>query len=127
MGRPTKGLELLDALDASPRARRRLRVIFELMTGAITMAEAEDRLQLCASRIDALRRQMLADALSSLEPKTPGRPRKERPRPADDSKEAFEAEIGYLKEELEIERVRTEIAFTMPHLLKKRAPRRKRG
>jgi hypothetical protein len=121
MGRRTKGVSLVGELDASAGARRRLQVILRLMSGEIEMAEASARLGLCASRIDVLRRRMLEGALKHLEPGRPGRPRKA----ADPGPDPLAAQVESLREELEIERVRTQIALTMPHLLKKGARKRR--
>jgi len=121
MGRRTKGVSLVRELEASATARRRLEVILALLWGEIEMAEAQARLGLCASRIDVLRRRMLADALASLEPGRPGRPSKE----AEPAPDPLAAKVESLREELEIERVRTQIALTMPHLLKKGGPQRR--
>lgn len=116
-GRPPKGSELVDRFDGSAEAKERLKAVIDAMTGASTVAEACARLGVGESRFHQIRDEALAGALSSLEPRMPGRPRKEEPEEAGQLAQ-MEKRIRRLELELEAAHVRTELALTMPELMR---------
>ena len=126
-GRPTDGVEHVERLDGAEPSKQRLRVILEALRGDKTVREACTELGVSEARFHVLRRQALQAALEGLEPARAGRP---AAGPTEHSVEEFEQlqeENLRLKTELYAARVRTEIALTMPHLLRRgeaKAPRR---
>lgn len=124
-GRPPRGLLQVDELSGAAQDKCRLRVILETLQGERTVGEACAELGVSESRFHVLRRQALQSALEGLAPKPAGR-RPHPPPEADAARVAeLEAKVGDLQVDLEAERVRTEIALVMPHLLKKKASGRK--
>lgn len=118
-GRPVKGTELLEGMEASPVAQQRLTVILQTLAGAMTVDAACEVLGITRSRFHELRRQFLAEASGLLEPRPPGR------RPRQPTEEALEIQqlrrqIVQLKLDLKATQVREEIALVMPHLLGRR-------
>lgn len=115
-GRPTKGLEHVDAVEGSPEAKRRLKVILEVTAGEVPVKDGASRLGLSVTRLEGLRIQALQGAVSSLESRPGGRPRKER---SIDGAEVAELkkELAMRSWELEAARVREEIALVWPHLV----------
>lgn len=107
----------MDRLEGEPEGRRRLRVILEVTSGLMTVAEACHRLGVSEARFHALRRQALEGALRSLAPAPAGRPRKRQPEAASRVEE-LERQVRKLQVELQTALVRTELALAMPHLLK---------
>jgi transposase-like protein len=128
-GRPPKGSDLVDRFDGSAEAKERLKAIIDAMTGASTVAEVCARLGVGESRFYQIRDEMLTGALASLEPRMPGRP------PRVESEEAgllaqMDKRIRRLELELEAAHVRTELALTMPELMRvpgKKNPRAKKA
>ena len=119
----------MDRFEGSAEAKERLKAIIEAMTGASTVAEACVRLGVGESRFFQLRDEMLAGALSSLEPKMPGRPARQESEEAELLAQ-MDKRLRRLELELEAAHVRTELALTMPHLMhvpgKKKKKARKR-
>jgi len=116
-GRPAKGPKLVETLDGSEDAKRKLRIILETVTGKWSVEEACETLGIGPAAFHKLRSRTLQDAVHSLEPRPVGRPRQEVPKEATEI-EALKAEIWQLKFDLQAARIREEIAVTMPHLLK---------
>jgi transposase-like protein len=118
-GRPPDKLGHVDRLEGPDRLKHRLRVILETLTDERTVQEAAKELGVSEARFHELRHQALTAALEGIAPGRPGRPRKEEPVEASRIHE-LEREVGDLKVDLQAARVRTEIALTMPHLLRDR-------
>ncbi len=116
-GRRPKGPKLVDGLDGSAEAKRRLQVILESMNGKWTVAEARAQLGLSEARFHELRTKIMQAALERSEPQPVGRPRHERA-PEQAQLAALEAQIRDLRIDLHAAQVREEIALVMPHLLK---------
>jgi transposase len=117
-GRPPKGFGHVDGLEGPDELKTRLRVILATLTGELTVQEAAHQLGVSEARFHELRRESLQGALDGIAPGRPGRPRKkeepvERLRVAE-----LEREVDELKVDLQAARVRTEIALTMPYLLR---------
>jgi len=93
MGRPPLGSKLVDALDASPLAKQRLRAILATISGESSVTSAARSLDCNLARLYALRGRTLQEAASGLEPRKPGR----KPTQVDPKDE----EIARLRHELE--------------------------
>lgn len=117
VGRPTKGIGHVDAVEGSRDAKRRLKVILQVTSGELGVHAGARRLGISVSRLEQLRAQALEGAVASLEKKAPGRPRKQ-PEPREEE-EVRDLEDALLRQswELEAARVREEIALLWPHLL----------
>jgi transposase len=117
MARPPEKTGHVDPLDGSDADKTRLRVVLETVAGERSVKEACERLGVSEARFHVLRRQALQAALDGLAPGAPGRPRK-RDKPDSDRVRELEQEVSGLKVDLQAALVRTEIALTMPHLLR---------
>jgi transposase len=111
-------MEQVDRLRGTREAKRRLRVVLETVTGELSVREACERLDLSEARFHQIRQQALEGALEGLRPAAPGRPRKPEASAAPSRVEELEREVQDLRIDLQAARVRTEIALTMPHLLR---------
>lgn len=118
-GRPPKGIGHVDGLSGSRESKRRLRIILQTLTGERTIEQARKTLMISTSRFHQLRRQALEGAIEGLEHQSPGRPQAPTPDRSDDVAR-LEAELQDTKIDLQASRVQTEIALTMPHLLRDR-------
>lgn len=114
-GRPAKGPKIVEGLEGSGDAKRRLKVILETITGDKGVAEACAELGIGKSAFHELRSKALQTMLSDLEPKHAGRPRMEVTEE--------QAEIDRLKQlnkkllsKLEIAHVREELMLSMPEV-----------
>jgi transposase-like protein len=116
MGRPCKGPSLVDGLEGSDEARRRLRIVLETISGQQTVADACAALGIGEAAFHKMRTQALESAIAGLEPGTPGRPRREEPPEAAQVRE-MEKKLFELKVDLRAAQIREEIAVMMPHLL----------
>ncbi len=116
VGRPPMGPALVDGLEGGELEKERLKAILETLSGRCTIEEACSSVGLARSRFLELRDRVLSGGLEALEPGVPGRPPK---RTEVDSQEHEELRrlAGWLREELEISRVRTEIALVCPEHL----------
>jgi transposase-like protein len=109
----------VDSLPGDDAAKERLRTVLATLTGDLTVPEACRQLSISETRFHDLRRTALEAMLEGLTPKPPGRPRA----PAEDEEVTkLRQENAWLTEELEIARVRTEIATWKPSLLRPSVP-----
>ncbi len=115
-GRPPKGLAHVDALTGDAEAKGRMKAILATMAGDLSVAQACERLGISESRFHELRHLALEGMLTGLEPRAPGRPPKEPEESASVSR--LKEQLSWMEEELEIARVRTEIAIWKPSLLR---------
>src|SRR5262245_25460142 len=111
-------------------AQRRVDVIIEVIAGRMGVEEACARLGVSPARFYQLRERALRAAVEALHPRPAGRPVKTIPR-EERQRQALEARVRELEEDLQAALVRTEIALAMPDQLrraesKKNARRRKR-
>lgn len=117
-GRPPKGARLVEALEGSARAKRRLRVILETITGTRTVRAACEELAIGEAAFHKLRARTLQEAVEGLEPRPLGRPAAEQEETGEVAE--LEAEIKSLRRELEAARIREELAVALPQLSKSR-------
>jgi transposase-like protein len=117
-GRPPKGPELVEALEGSPEAKERLRVILETVAERKSIAAACAKLGIGEAMFHKLRERALRAAVGGLEPRAPGRPPKEEAAEPGQVEE-LQREVRELKRALQAARVREEIALAMPWMLKK--------
>ena len=121
MARPTSGEKMLDPLSGTEEAKARLAAIVATMAGEKSIPEACLELGIGEARFHEMRKEFLAAALGLLERKTAGRKPIAPPEDAAERLAELEEENETLRIELEASRIRTEIALTMPHLLKNHA------
>ena len=122
-GRPPLGLGHVDSLPGDACAKERLKAVLATLTGDLTVPEACEKLSISETRFHDLRRTALQAMLEGLAPKPPGRPREQA---EDEEVQRLRQEHAWLTEELEIARVRTEIAMRNPSLLRPPAPAAKK-
>jgi len=113
------GSKLVEGLDASEAARQRFQVILQTLNGKMAVTEACEVLGVSEAGFYKLRGQFMQDAVGLLEPKKPGRKPREVS-PQEQQIQDLEAEVKHLTRELDAAFIRTEIALTMPHLMKDR-------
>ena len=112
-GRIPVGPEVVEQLQGSEKAKERLRVILETMTGDLRVQEACARLGICEQRFRQLRAELLQVALGSLEDQPAGRPRQPQ-EPAETA--ALRRQLEAMQRELRAAQVREEIALALPHV-----------
>lgn len=123
-GRPPMGPKLVENLHASEEAKRKLEVILETVTGETSVIEACAKLGIGETRFYNLREEALSAAIATLEPGTPGRPRKENVF-SEAEVEALKKELAMLKKDLVTSQTKTLIATAFPHLVKEEADEKK--
>jgi transcriptional regulator with XRE-family HTH domain len=112
-GRHPQGVELVAKLSGSDQARERLQVILEVVAGRCRAQHACARLGLGEDRLRQIRKAALQGALEALEPKAAGRPRCREEVTAGRVAE-LEAQVAELGQELQLSRVREEVARILP-------------
>jgi hypothetical protein len=112
-GRIPAGPESVEHLDGSDKAKERLRVILETIMGRRRAQEACALLDISEQRYRQLRETLLQAALASLEDRPAGRPR--RPEEPEEMT-ALRRHVAELERELEVARVREEIALALPQV-----------
>lgn len=116
-GRPPLGAEHAQSLDASELAKDRLEIILQTIAGELSVDEACAELGIGPAQFHRLRKRALSGAAEALEPKPAGR--RPRTRDARDERiEALEAELAEANDELEIARIREELALILPDVLR---------
>ena len=112
-GRYPAGAELVEQLDGSAKAKERLRVILETMSGLGRVQEACARLGISEQRYRQLRQALLQGALDSLEDRPSGRPR--QPQESAETA-ALRQQVAELQRERQVAQVREEIALALPQV-----------
>lgn len=124
-GRPPLGTGLVDRLEGSEEAKRKLKAVLETVSGESTVAEVCERLGISETRLFQLREEALTSAVERLEPAARGRPA--APEPEEESEvERLEKENQRLRVELELARGRVLASIAFPHLVKDREPEKKK-
>jgi hypothetical protein len=108
-------------LPGTEEAKARLAAIMATSYGGKLVSEACAELEIGEARFHEMRKDFLVSALELLERKTAGRKPVAPPEGAVERLAELEDEVQTLREMLEASRIRTEIALTMPHLLKDHA------
>ena len=121
LGRPPKGPELVDELEGSDQAKRKLRIILETISDEKTIPQACAELGIQRSRFHAMRKMFLLDAVNSLEPRNRGRP-PAQVTPEQAHIDLLEKRVEALSYEVRGAQIREELAVVMPHVLKPPAP-----
>lgn len=114
-GRPPKGVDLVDGLEGSVEAKKRLRAALETL-GEKSIEEVCEELGVKPSSVHQLRARALQAALEELEPRAVGRPRKKEPPVEAGRIEALERQVEGLRMELALARAREELQAAMPYL-----------
>jgi hypothetical protein len=122
-GRPVKGPEMVEDLDGSDEAKRRMKLILETLAGQRTILDACLELGIGKSAFHELRKRVLQAALMDVEPRPPGRPPLQ-PDPGAAEVERLKSENERLRTDLEVAHVREEILLAMPEVFD---PGRKAG
>ena len=113
MARPPTGSRQVQRLEGDAQAKERLRIVLETIAGQRSVVEACQRLGVGKTRFHALQA-----ALDGMEPGMSGRPR------AQDEQETarvrqLQDEVDALKLDLQAALVRTELALTLPNVLRR--------
>ncbi len=117
-GRRTLGPKKAGRMDGSDEAKRRLKVILEVIAEKRTVKSACEELGISEARYHELEWAALQSAVEGLEPRPAGRPPTQVHH--DPKVEALEEEVRELRVGLRAAQIREEIAVVMPHLLKPR-------
>lgn len=115
-GRPPRGPEHAQKVEASEEARSRLELILRTLSGELSVAEACERLGIGEAQFHRLRDRALAGAAEALEPRPAGRPAAALD-PSSARVAELEDELDELRIELYAAQVREELALVMPHVL----------
>jgi hypothetical protein len=125
LGRKPQGVGLVEPLEGSDHAKRRMMWFLETLSGERGVLEACAALDICESRFHAQRAAWLQESLALLEPRSPGRPPKPEP-------SAGPAEVASLRKQLqELEaravagEVQAELASVLPHVIQRLSPGKK--
>ena len=123
-GRKPMGPALVQHLEGSERAKQRLEVILETITGELTIDQACEFLGIKPAMLYRLRTEVLEAGLARLEPRPLGRPR-QVPSAEQLRCEELQGQVAELQSELKISAVREEVARVMPHLAEQDSPGKK--
>jgi hypothetical protein len=124
-GRPPIGPSIVDHIDGPDEARKRVKLILEVLGGERSVDEACSELGISPARFYVLQTTMLTAAIEAFAPKPRGRP-PQTISPDELRIEALMQRNLELEHELSLARVRGEIAMTMPEALE-RGRKKKRG
>jgi hypothetical protein len=113
-GRPPLGAELVDRMQGSPQAKKRVQIILQTLAGEMTIPQACEELDIGESRFHDLRKELLQVMVDGAESKPRGRP----PGPQEDPHVAqLQQELQDLKVALRAAQVREELAVMLPHVV----------
>lgn len=128
-GRPPKGAKLVDGLEGSVGAKKRLRLILETLSTERSVGSACEELGIGQAAFFKLRTRTLQEAVEGLEPRPLGRPVIKNAE-SEEELEGLRSEVAVLRRELEAARVREELAIVLPRLgaetTEKKTAKRKR-
>lgn len=119
-GRPPKGPDLVDALDASEDAKARAKIFLQTIQGTLSVAEASTRLGVGEARFHEMRSEWLVQATALLEPKPRGRPPAPEPSKEQQRLEVLEAKINDLRRQVSEAQLRERMALLMPEVMQNR-------
>ena len=118
-GRRPSGAGLVDGLEGSPEAKRRMKLALETLEGKRTVLEACQMLGISEAAFHKFRIQWLQYSLGGLEPKRRGRPPKAKDTVDSEEVRELREEIAALRKAARIAAVREEIAVAMPGVLER--------
>ena len=116
-GRKPIGVQLVERLEGSERAKIRLKAILETLSGERSIPEVCEELGIQESMFHRVRSEVLQTALERLEPRPLGRPPLQQ-LPQDLRVVELEGENLQLQSELKAAEVRRELAEKLPRLAK---------
>jgi hypothetical protein len=111
-GRKPLRPHLVEHLEGTPRAKQRLEVILETITGRLTIDQACESLGIAPAMFYRLRMEVLQVGLAHLEPRPLGRP-PHQTTAAEARSAELERRVAELESELRLAEVREEIARTL--------------
>jgi transposase-like protein len=114
---------MVEDLEGSDEAKKRMKVILETLAGQRTIMDACMALGIGKSAFHELRKRVLQAALSDVEPRPSGRPPAPEP-PEASEVDRLKTENDELRTRLEVAHVREEILLAMPEVFE---PGRKAG
>jgi hypothetical protein len=122
------GAALVDRVEGSAGAKRKLRLFLETLGDRVSVVEASRRLGISEMAFYKARRRFLSESVELLEPRRPGRKPRERS-PEDGRIADLEEKVRVLEREVRLREAREEIAVAMPRLVGRgrRARRTSRG
>ncbi len=118
MGRPADGPERVERLEGSHEAKRRARVVLEVIAGKRSVNDACTELGIETTRFEVIREEALAAMVVALEPKAPGRPAKVI---SEEEKEIarLQEEVRELRAAVVTAHMREELSIALPLLGKR--------
>jgi hypothetical protein len=115
LGRRPQGAQLVESMLGSEHAKARLKAFLLTMSGALGVDEACEQLGIAESRFFDQRCAWLHESLELLEPRSPGRPRKEEtPVPAEEV-EQLRQRVQELESRVTIAETQATLACALPH------------
>jgi flagellar motility protein MotE (MotC chaperone) len=124
-GRPVKGPGLVERLEGTEGAKKRLRVILETIAGEKSVEEACRELGIGKSAFHQIRAKVMQAALQDLEPRQAGRPAAE-PSESEEKIASLEKELDEAQLALQVAHVREELLLGMPEMMKPLLEKKKR-
>src|SRR5262245_33157096 len=112
-GRKAPGPEFVQRLQGAADAKRRLEVILQTIAGRMSIEEAARELGIATQRVHTLRAEALQAGVDKLTHRPGGRPRKQAT-PEQQRIAELEQENERQRRELEVSRLRDEIATILP-------------
>src|SRR5438552_7847365 len=112
-GRRTSAAEIVGRLKGTAPAKERVLVMLGNLGGTVPAGDACTLLRVCPAMFRKLRETMLGAALGAIEPRPRGRPVREIPKHVRHIR-SLEIRVADLEEELDLARVREEIALVLP-------------
>jgi transposase-like protein len=105
----------VDGLQGDAETKRRLRAILSTISGEQSVEDACRAVGIRPAFFGELRTRALAGALAALEPKAPGRPRREIPQSPDDVAELLR-ELQELRREVQILRAQLDVTTALANV-----------
>lgn len=127
MGRPPSGAKLVEGVEASAHAKRRLEWILKTLSGEATIAEACRATGVKEAAFHKLRTRFLREAVELLEPRRVGRPPKAPESAGGERVRALEAELEELRRAAKAAEVRAELALVLPRAAEREEKKKRRS
>ncbi len=118
LGRKPQGVGLVEPLSGSKRAKERMTWFLQTLSGESSVGEACAAMGIGESRFYEQRSAWLQDALSLLEPRSPGRPAKPEPEISPEEVQGLRQRVRELEARAAAAEVQAELAETLPHVVK---------